>query len=54
MALALDKGWELLPPLHPVLPDEKAHTVLVLGTKGTVLCSSTDNLIPFTSAANLN
>lgn len=55
--LALDEGWELPPPLHPNQPlwqDEEAHTVLVMGTKGTVLVSSADDLIPFTSTANFN
>lgn len=45
------------PPLHPNQPlwqDEEAHAVLVLGTKGTVLVSSADDLIPFTSTANFN
>lgn len=49
--------WDYFLPLHPshpVSPDEKAHAVLVLGAKGTVLFPSTDNLIPLTSTANLN
>lgn len=57
MALTLVEEWEFFPPLHPsrpVQPDEKAHIVLVWGTKGTVLFSGSDNLIPFKCTANLN
>lgn len=51
------KDGNFSPPLHPNQPlwqEEEAHAVLVLGTKGTVLVSSADDLIPFTSTANFN